>query len=216
MVKIKICGLRRLEDVELVNQVKVDYAGFVLAPSPRQVTLEDLKSLTEKLDGGIKSVAVVVNEEVDFLVELMSARRIWALQLHGDESPALVSELQRRLGKILKPGTWEVWKALRVGDKLPDMKVWGQADRLLLDSCQPGFYGGSGKRFAWDKIPSNSSKPLILAGGLGADSVNELLENHRPWGIDVSSSLETDGFKDPEKVLDFVCRTRQYQKKQKV
>ena len=201
MVKVKICGLKRLEDVDMVNQYLPEYAGFVFADTSRYVSMDTAKKLREAMDPRIQSVGVFVNEDPDHIVNLCKSGIIQLIQLHGDEEESYIRELRER---VVTP----VIKAVRVrsteqileAERLP-------VDYLLLDTYVKGIYGGSGKGFDKALIPE-LQKPYFLAGGLNADNVQENIRLCKPYAVDVSSAVETDKVKDKEKIRDFINAVR--------
>lgn len=194
-MEIKICGIRRIEDIEIVNKYKPDYIGFVFAKSKRQVTPKKAAQLSEKLSGDIKKTGVFVNAAYE---EIQNAVRIAGLdvvQLHGDENEKYIKNLNVNC---------EIWKAVRVrdGDDIPDV---AGVDRLLLDKYTEKEYGGSGKTFNWTSVGTvKTKKPIILAGGLDSMNVRDGIRIFNPACVDVSSSVETNGFKDEKKVKEFI------------
>lgn len=204
MTKIKICGMRRKEDILMANEFCPDYVGFVFAKSPRQLGIDAALELKKELDPQIQSVGVFVNEYPEVIETLCDGSIIDLVQLHGDEDAEYIRGLKENI-KV------PVIKALRVqkkeqileGAELP-------CDYLLLDTYTRGSYGGSGKTFDWDLIP-RIRKPYFLAGGLSTDNVGEAVKRVLPYGVDVSSALETEGFKDREKVKLFIERVREYE-----
>jgi phosphoribosylanthranilate isomerase len=195
MLKCKICGLFREEDIDAANAAKPDYAGFVFAGGRRGVTKEFALEARKRLDPGISTVGVFVNAPMDEIEGLVKAGIISVVQLHGGES----EEVARRV-KALGVA---VIKAVSADSGLPD-EIWEtQADFLLLDSGK----GGTGKKFDWELIKRDGKKPFFLAGGVGPGDVKKAL-GLGAYGVDASSSLETEGFKDPEKMKAFALACR--------
>lgn len=205
MVKIKICGLKTMEDIRMVNRQKPDFAGFVFAGSKRRITPEQAAEMKKELLPEIRSVGVFVNEETERIVSLAESGVLDLIQLHGDEDETYLRRLKERTGK-------PVIKAVRVRgreDILQARKL--PCEYLLLDTYKMGEYGGSGEAFCWDQIPE-MEKPFFLAGGLRAENIGEALGRCRPWAVDVSSSVETDGRKDERKVRRFMEAVRRAEK----
>ena len=194
--RIKICGLSRIRDIEAVNRVRPDYIGVVFAQSRRQVGATWAAARRRALDSRIPAVGVFVNAPVAEVVRLADSGTIQVIQLHGDEDEAYIRELK---GRSSAP----VIKAVRVrggedilrAERLP-------CDYLLLDTYTKGQYGGSGRVFDWELIPP-LNKPFFLAGGICLENVPEALAC-RPYCLDVSSAVETEGRKDPEKIRRMV------------
>ena len=199
--KIKICGLTRQQDIDAVNAILPDYIGFVFAKSRRQINRDTAKALKDNLNSSIEAVGVFVNEEIELIIALCNSNIIDIIQLHGDEDAAYI----RRL-RLLIPN--KIIKAIRV-KVLDDIKKANEfpCDYLLLDAYQEDQYGGSGKTFDWSVI-SNISKPYFLAGGIHSSNILNAQEQCNPYCIDVSSGVETDGYKDATKMKDIVSKIR--------
>ncbi len=200
MVKIKICGLSRAEDIAAANNAQPDYIGFVFAKSRRQVSPEKAAELRRGLAAGIQAVGVFVNEPAENVARLAEGGVIDIIQLHGDEDEAYLQNLRQLTDKpIIKAVRVQSPEQILRAEKLP-------CDMLLLDTYTPGQYGGSGQMFDRSLLPK-LTKPWFMAGGLAADNlaaaVRECGEN-LPYAVDVSSGAETDGVKDAEKMLKLV------------
>ena len=198
-MEIKICGIRRREDIEIINKYQPDYIGFVFAKSKRQVTPEQAAKLSEMLTGDTKTVGVFVNASYGDIKNAVDVAGLDVVQLHGDEDEEYIKNLDVDC---------EIWKAVRVRDgaDIPDVRG---ADRLLLDKYTEKEYGGSGKTFDWSSVGTvNTNKPIILAGGLDKDNVNNGIKIFNPVCVDVSSSVKTDGFKEEKKIKEFIITVR--------
>lgn len=195
-MKIKICGLRRQEDISYVNEFMPDYIGFVFAKSKRQVSKESARTLKENLNPKIEAVGVFVNEDIDVVSEIANEKIIDIIQLHGDEDNNYIKNLRKLTNS-------KIIKALRIKDEkdllIPSLDV----DYLLLDAWDKDQYGGSGKTFDWTLI-KNLNKPFFLAGGISELNLKEAIETANPYAIDISSSVETDGFKDRDKIKKII------------
>ncbi len=197
MAKLKLCGIRRVEDVEYLNEFPPDYAGFIFAPTRRYVSPENAKKLISRLDPKIKTVGVFVDMPISEMKAF--AHMLDVFQLHGGENEEYISQLR----KII-PEKCEIWKAVRLKaaediDKAERLS----ADRLLIDAYDPNEYGGTGKSARIDLILNREiAKPFFIAGGISADNISEVskLLCGRAYGFDVSSGIETDGVKDREKI----------------
>ncbi|WP_292785169.1 phosphoribosylanthranilate isomerase [Methanobrevibacter sp.] len=195
MVKIKICGIRRFEDIDIVNKYKPDYIGFVFANSKRQVSHELAADLKSNLSSDIVSVGVFVNAGIDEILELFNAKTIEIAQLHGNESEEYINILKERTDNELK-----IIKAIEMAENNDLLKYDDSlADYLLLDSGK-----GSGKTFDWRLIRKDLKKEFFLAGGINSLNVREAILEFNPYAIDLSSSLETDGFKDEGKIKEIM------------
>ena len=198
--KVKICGLRREEDICCVNAYLPDYIGFVFYPeSKRYVTGEQAQKLKEKLDPRIRAVGVFVNADPDEVIALLQKSIIDIAQLHGQESEEQLRKIREQTGK-------PVIRAVKVTEETDLQKAYQtDADYILLDNGM-----GSGKPFPWDVILKQlaqeelqekiSRKPFFLVGGISPENMERAAEAFRPYALDLSSSVETDGVKDPEKI----------------
>ena len=195
--KIKICGLTRPEDIEAVNQLLPDYIGFVFwKKSRRNIEPQKAKELKGMLDSRMKAVGVFLDAEIELVINLLKEGVIDIAQLHGSEDEAYIKRVKSETGR-------EVIKAFNV-NKLPSLMIAEEspADYIMLDSGT-----GSGKAFD-HRILSEVRRPFFLAGGLSPDNVKEIISKVHPYAVDVSSGVETDGLKDPEKMKTFVEATR--------
>lgn len=192
MIKIKICGLFRFQDILAVNDTLPDYAGFVFAESRRKVSYEKAAALKSLLDPRIQAVGVFVDADPQEIIRLCKAGVIDLIQLHGREDAAYIEALRRAVPHpIIKAVGVESSQQILEAQALP-------CDYLLLDS--PG--GGTGKGFDHSMIPP-LEKPFFLAGGLNAGNLRKAAAC-RPFALDVSSGAETNGLKDPDKIKELV------------
>lgn len=197
MTKIKLCGLSRPEDIAAANALKPDFVGFVFAASRRQVTPEAALRLRRLLDPAIPAVGVFVDEAPDRVADLLNRGVIQIAQLHGREGEEDLARL-----RALAPGR-PLWQAFRL--RQPEEAApanASSADSILLDSGR-----GSGEAFDWALL-SAIRRPYFLAGGLGPETVADALCTLHPYGVDVSSGIETDHKKDAEKMAAFVAAVR--------
>ena len=195
MVKIKICGLKRLEDIEIVNKYMPDYMGFVFADTKRKVSHELARQLKDKLDPKIISVGVFVDAPKEEIVELFENGTIEMAQLHGLESEDYIKDL-----KAMTDNRLIVIKAIEMSQDTDLLKYdSSNADYLLLDSGK-----GSGKTFDWRLIRKDLKKDFFLAGGLNKDNVTQAIEEFEPYAVDLSSSLEVNGFKNEDKIKEIM------------
>lgn len=202
MSRIKICGIKRAEDIEIVNKYKPDYIGFVFSKSPRQVDFNTAQRLKAMLDRDIQAVGVFVNEPIELIQKLCRCRIIDMIQLHGDEDEDYIN----RLRAVVK---CRIIKAVRVKSTAQILKEeQKRCDFLLLDTYSKGAYGGSGQKFNWDLIPEDLVKEYFLAGGLDITNIQQAIKSLNPFCVDVSSSVETDGFKDEKKVKEIIEKVR--------
>lgn len=197
MTKIKICGLFRPIDIEYVNEAIPDYIGFVFAKSRRQVTPDQAETMRKGLNRQIKAVGVFVNAPMEEVAFLLNNGTIDIAQLHGDEDEKYIKRLKTKADN-------PIIKAVRVESAEDVIRAQNiPADYLLLDHGK----GGTGEAFDWNLV-RECGKPFFLAGGVHADNVEEALKKLRPYAIDLSSGVETDGVKDKEKILEIVRRVR--------
>ena len=212
--KIKICGLRRLEDVEYVNNYKPDYVGFVFAKSKRQVTRELAEELRNALEPNIIRVGVFVNQPVEWVAGLVNNDIIQYAQLHGDESHEYIKELRSSISKNIIGADSNrrtgIIKAVRVKEESDIDKANSyDCDYILLDTFSVECEGGNGKTFDWSMI-KKMNKPFFLAGGINESNVLQAIHTVRPYGVDASSGLEKYGYKDEEKIKNFVEKIQSY------
>ncbi len=201
MTEIKICGLSRLVDINFVNEALPDYIGFVFAKSKRQVDELQAEKLKDRLRPEIQAVGVFVNEDPDKVIRLCKKNIIDIVQLHGDEDEEYLYKLREKLNN-------PIIKAVRVKEYQDIMKAMKlDCDYLLLDAYKEGKYGGSGDAFDWSLI-GDIKKPYFLAGGINTENVVKAIEQIRPYGIDISSGVETDGLKDSSKIKDIILKVR--------
>ncbi|UUV18663.1 phosphoribosylanthranilate isomerase [Fusobacteria bacterium ZRK30] len=203
MTKIKICGLRRVEDIEMVNKNLPDYVGFVFAESRRKVTEEKVKELIDRLDKRIKTVGVFVDEKSENVEKIARYCGLDILQFHGEETAEYCDQFKSR---------YEIWKAFSVRDRgiknrISEYKNY--TDVCLLDAYDKGVRGGNGKVFNWNLIEGiNEKYKIALAGGITSKNILEAVKKVDPYIIDLSSGVETDGFKDEEKIKEIIKKIR--------
>ena len=245
MSKIKVCGLKRLEDIDAVNGCKPDCVGFVFANTKRFVSDDLACELKSKLSKDIPAAGVFVNEPIEHIQALVNRGIIDIVQLHGAEDEEYVDHLRRGL-----PVGIQIWKAIRVevdlgafgidnpktAEEISNelslaeersryaaaiMQLSSQikkrmvenihADCYLFDSKVKGIIGGSGQSFDLASLPTDEEigKIYFLAGGVGFNNIERIIRQRNPYGVDISTALETDGFKDREKIermVDIVRR----------
>ena len=197
MVRIKMCGLRRAEDIIAVNELRPEYIGCVFFPgSKRVVSPEAAKTLRDKLASGIRAVGVFVDEKPENIASLLSAGIIDTAQLHGHEDEAYIRCLRSLTGRPLI-------QAFRIGCTEDIQRAQAStAEMILLDAG-----AGDGKTFDW-RLLHSVSRPYFLAGGLNPENVSRAVEQLKPYAVDVSSGIETDGFKDILKMRAFTKAVR--------
>ena len=197
MVKVKICGITRLEDALQAVQAGADALGFVFHNnSPRYLPPEKAAAIIRELPPFVQAVGLFVNSEVDFVNDISDLCRLDLVQLHGDETPQYCDLVRRRVIKAFRV------KDINSLDSVKNYRVAG----ILLDAYSPRAYGGTGFSFNWDVVGNVAGcGPIILAGGLNPENAREAVERVRPYALDVSSGVEASpGIKDPEKVAAFI------------
>ena len=224
--KVKMCGISNVETIPAIIDAKPDYMGLVFAPSKRQVTVEQAKTLVEELykqnvvgnnseveqtepvtsldtasSETIKTVGVFVNETVENLLKIAEEVKLDVIQLHGDEDESFIQILKEQ-------SNVEVWKAVQVRSAA-DAEKWidSSADMLLFDAYHKDERGGTGEVFDWSSL-DEFERPFMLAGGIDSTNVARAIRTVRPYGIDISSGIETEGVKDDEKMKAFTNSVR--------
>lgn len=197
MTKIKICGIRRPQDIEYLNELQVEYAGFVFAKSKRRVNMEVALSLIQKLSADIKKVGVFVDEDPLKVIEIAEKLKLQVLQFHGHETQAYINKFKG----------FEIWKAIKIINSKSICEVRNyKCERFLLDNS----ISGSGEIFKWELVQQKvKESQVMLAGGLTSENVAEGIIQLTPYGVDVSSGVETQGFKEYEKLKKFVRKVRE-------
>lgn len=199
MTKIKICGLRRPEDIAYVNEAKPDFAGFIIdvPKSRRNVPREKVWELTALLSPEILPVGVFVNAPMETILSLVTDGTLKAVQLHGQESQSYLEELKKQVAvPLIRAFSSRSPEDLTEAEKSP-------ADFVLLDNGA----GGTGETFDWSLL-SSFDRPFFLAGGLRLENIAEAVSRFHPYALDLSSGVETDGYKDKEKIIAAVAAVR--------
>lgn len=193
LTKVKFCGLTRVEDIETVNELRPEYIGFVFwEKSKRNITPIDAKRLKSLLHEDIKVVGVFVDEDIENITYLSDEGIIDVIQLHGKENDDYIKRIKKLTGK-------PVIKAFKIKSEEDILRANENiADFVLLDAGM-----GEGKSFDW-KLIKGMNRPYFLAGGLDPDNVEEAVKTLKPFAVDVSSGIETEGKKDCEKMRDFL------------
>lgn len=202
-VRVKICGITRLQDLHAACDAGADALGFVFyEKSPRHLAIDSAAMLVRALPPFVQSVGLFVNAEPAFIEQVLRAAPLDLLQFHGDETPADCMRYGR---------PWI--KAVRVNrdtDLLECAADFDAARGLLLDAYVAGVPGGTGERFDWSLIPPHLSRPIVLSGGLTPDNVAEAVRRVRPWAVDVSSGVEVEkGIKDAHKIARFIAKAKE-------
>ena len=197
MTKIKLCGLSRQCDIEWANELHPDYIGFVFAQnSKRYISPEKASTLKQALASEIMAVGVFVDETAENVAYLLNQKIIDIAQLHGKESDEYINRLRKLTEK-------PIIKAFLISSSTDIVTAENsKADFILLDSG-----AGTGTVFDWELI-QNINRPYFLAGGLYPNNVKSAIETLRPYAVDVSSGIETNGLKDKTKMADFITAVR--------
>lgn len=193
MTLVKFCGISREEDVGTINRLHPDMMGFVFwEKSKRYVTKEKAVSLSKMLDPSICPVGVFLDMSFEYIADIAKTGCIKAVQLHGSEDERFVRDVQKETGL-------QVIRAFKISDRKDlEKAVSTDADMLMLDG---GI--GEGRTFDWSLL-QDVERPYILAGGLNPENVGQAISKLHPYGVDVSSGIETDGVKDPVKMKLFM------------
>ncbi len=197
-IKIKICGLTRKEDVLALNGLGIDFAGFIfVSGTPRCLDLEQAVKLTQLVPAGVKRVGVFFDERPAAVKTIAAAAGLDVLQFHGSESPGYC-------GQFGLP----YFKTVRVLDRIElDRLTAYRPEAFLLDTFAAGQAGGTGRTFDWSlaRKAAGEGMKFLLAGGLNPENVGQAIREAAPWGVDVSSGVESaPGIKDPGKLQAFV------------
>lgn len=212
-MKVKICGLTNKEDAVWALNYGADYLGFNFwKESPRHISVKTAETVITQLPLFAWSVGVFVNADQDEIVDAVSKLKLKAVQLHGDETPAMVAGLRLSLQGIGK--NVAIIKAIRMQseDTIAAMKDFlPHVDYFLLDAYQPGQMGGTGATFNWELAvkAKELGKPIFLAGGLNPDNIADAVKKTSPFAVDVASGVEkSPKKKDMQKIQDFISRAK--------
>jgi phosphoribosylanthranilate isomerase len=199
-LKVKICGVRDLKTAQFAIEAGADAIGFVFAESKRKIPLQEAKKIASQLPEHILKIGVFVNETKENLVEIFEQVGLTHLQLHGDESPKFCQSL-----------CYPVIKAMGVRSEKDLEKIAEyDTDYILLDSPFGKYRGGNGTTFDWNLLDNKliPKERLILAGGLSIHNVSEACDSVKPFMVDVSSGVETEGIKDLVKIDQFIQKVK--------
>ena len=203
MIKVKVCGITNPKDGAFAAGSGADAIGLVFAESPRKVSVEEARRIGAPLPEGVLKVGVFVNEEPEEVIRIAREVGLDYAQLHGDEEPETVTNLQGAGVKVIK--------AIPVRDEgsLEALEEYG-ADLIMLDAWSEKIRGGTGKRFDWALAKSlRQHDNIVISGGLSPENVRDAISFFEPYGVDASSSLEaTPGKKDGERVRRFVSAAK--------
>lgn len=196
MTKVKICGIKNLDEVAMMNDLDVDYVGFVFAKSKRQINITSAKKMKKQLNKDIKVVGVFMNESVSEILKTAKDVPLDIIQIHGDCQV-----------EVLKEFFDKIWQAVSIRDEKDISKLKGIPTEImpLCDGRKPG----SGKAFNWDLLKNHmNEKAFVLAGGLTEKNVEEAIKTLNPTVVDVSSGVEGSSGKDKRLVKAFIRRVK--------
>ncbi|ALC54107.1 phosphoribosylanthranilate isomerase [Bacillus thuringiensis] len=204
-MKVKICGITDVETAKSACEYGADALGFVFAESKRKITPKRAKEIIQELPANVLKIGVFVNESVEVIQKIADECGLTHVQLHGDEDNYQIRRLNIPCIKSLGVTSERDMKnAQRY-----------ETDYILFDSPKEKFHGGNGKTFSWELLrdmPKELRKKMILAGGLNALNIEEAIRTVRPYMVDVSSGVETEGKKDVEKIKQFIIKAKECSK----
>lgn len=193
-MKIKICGIKNENEAKIINECMPDIAGFVFASGKRQIDINKAKILKKIINPEIETAGIFVEQNEDEILEIYNKKVIDIIQLHGDYDERTIKNLKEKTGA-------KIIKVIRVKEGF--YKIETLADFILFDAYSKDKYGGLNKTFDWNiKIISNV--PYFVAGGINENNIVEMVKKLTPYGVDISSGVEVDGFKTKEKVFNII------------
>ena len=199
-VQVKICGLTNLADAQAAVDFGADLIGFIFAASPRQVTVEEVQEIRERLRGEVSAVGVFVDRDLSEVQQIAKDCNLDYIQLHGSESPGYCQQLEKPVIKAF---------SIKNRESLEELKKY-DVHKYLLDTYHPDKLGGTGETFNWDLAgEAKEVGPIFLAGGLNPENVAQAVEKVNPAGVDVSSGVELRaGKKNYRKVRRFIKQAK--------
>lgn len=203
-MKIKICGITSLEEIEYINKLKPEYIGFVFTESKREITASQGKKLVERLSEEVKVVGVFKNNSLEKIREIIREVKLDVIQLHGSEDNYFIENLRKMIKKEYSEKSIQEIKEWNKERKLQEIKIWKgiaikseedlkrdirlKVDNFILDGGNPG----SGEGFNWNLIKeANINFNFFLAGGINLENIDEIIKNINPYGVDISSGVES-------------------------
>lgn len=209
MTRIKICGITEVSYARAAIEAGADLIGVVLAPSPRQVSYDKAAEIAAAVKKRLPVVGVFVNMPAGTVNSAIASCGLDWVQLSGDESWEYCQQIERPVIKAIHIA--DDWDGKRLTSHLEDgqRRLGSRAPIYLLDTWSEQKYGGTGQAFAWEIAREAVAKyPIIIAGGLNPENAGQVVSGLRPWGVDVSSGVESGGVKDIEKIKAFVQAVR--------
>ncbi|HVL37441.1 MAG TPA: phosphoribosylanthranilate isomerase [Burkholderiales bacterium] len=203
--RVKICGITRAQDAGAAAEAGADAIGLVFyPPSPRYLSTERAVEIRDALPPFVQTVALFVNPDAAQVAQVIGRLRPSLLQFHGEETPQFCAQFGTPYVKACRVRSGQS----READLLEYLRPFSRAAAWLLDS-HVAEYGGIGESFDWSLVPASRERPLILSGGLSRENVAEAIRRVRPWGVDVSSGVESaKGVKDPARIAAFIAEVR--------
>lgn len=198
-MKIKICGIKNLEEINIINEFNLKYAGFIFSNSKRKISLSQGRILIKNLRKDIFPVGVFVNEKICFILRAVEICGIKIIQLHGDET----AEYIKKLKMSLRSRNIKIWKVVHIKDRVDmlEIKKYKFAEGILFETFKKGTFGGTGESFNWKLIKNiDLDQKKILAGGINSSNIRDAINISRADIIDVNSGVETNLIKDREKI----------------
>lgn len=193
-MKIKICGIKNENEAKIINECMPDIAGFVFASGKRQIDINKAKILKKIINPEIETAGIFVEQNEDEILKIYNEKIIDIIQLHGDYDERTIKNLKEKTGA-------KIIKVIRVKEGFYKIETF--ADFILFDAYSKDKYGGLNKTFDWNiKIISNV--PYFVAGGINENNIVEMVKKLTPYGVDISSGVEVDGFKTKEKVFNII------------
>lgn len=208
---VKICGLQDASAAQAAVDAGADALGFILAPSRRRISPQEVMEIASALDRSTSHpsiVGVTVNTTAEEITQMVETAGLETVQLSGDESTGILDRLDLPVIKVVR-----FPEGVTLDDAMREIDPWFAASkpvaRVIVEGHAPGSWGGTGTRADWSFVETLAVRyPVVLAGGLDPDNVGEAISTARPWGVDVSSGVETDGRKDAAKIREFVRAAR--------
>jgi phosphoribosylanthranilate isomerase len=213
-VRVKICGIQDYDTAKAAVAAGADALGFVFAPSRRRIAPKTAREIVAALPPFVTTVGIFVNASLEVVEETAAFCGLGVVQLHGDETSAFCKHLRFRVIKAFKvaPGAKYETGTGYLTFSEEELKMVNAYDvhAVLFDTYVPGSAGGTGERFDWEFLAgARFRSPVILAGGLTPRNVAGAVASVRPYAVDVSTGVETDGRKDPAKIAEFIRKAKE-------